>query len=197
MNRLIFYLFMAFIVSGCRNAKNKPCNMSNYENTDSSTYVYEALDSMAKKFESKGYIEFPFNLESNSDFVYIQSNSCKFNTALLAILRDQTKDKLVKQLALYELQLLCIEDYMIVLELVYEEFRKGNSDEEFLMKAISQEGFSFEIAKNYNNERLREILIKISGDMKSSTNKSVVANILSGTTWGRSGEIEGKRWTCD
>jgi hypothetical protein len=186
---------------GCHNGRKKRCSDTMVQSNKSYMQVSAELNKISSRYK-EGYIEFPFTLEDDVLFNNILDSPCEYKPFLITALKDSSKGKVYKLIALYELQHLCIDDYLEILKIVFAAYRNKSVDEAFLMAAIDQEGFSLEVCKNYSNEQLRQLLQTILPTIETQNNKNYLNDIISGNNWkgrkeGLRGSGERTPWVCD
>jgi hypothetical protein len=130
-------------------------------------------------------IEFPKALPGDSIFQNISQNICLHKAGLIQVLQDSARSYPEKEIALYALHHLCIEDYVDILQITFEEYKVGKLDEKFLQDAIISHRFiSIEVIKNYNHKKLVKVLTEIKGLLlKNKLINEIIDDILSGERW--------------
>ncbi|RFS20013.1 hypothetical protein DVR12_20015 [Chitinophaga silvatica] len=195
-------IFCVYLLWSCTTSKKTKCTDLSDIQPKSYAEVYSSIDSLVNHKFVKGYLEFPWKLKENHGFRTILGNPCTYKSGLIAILKNDSLDVTHRLFALHGLERLCIDDYIEVLTIVYDLYKSKKVNEAFMISAIATEDFSMDVAKNYKNIHLQEILKDVLHILESENQKKFVNSVLSGKRWKYlkayyrdSGEP--RPWTCD
>jgi len=115
-----------------------------------------------------------------------------YSVHLIKMLTDKSikKDNVFNRDVIMLLYNLCVEEYSVVLQSLYKNYRENTLDFSILSLAIDQDiTFNNLVAAKYKNQRIRSILTEIMWDKKLSTLengidlKNRIKDILSGKVW--------------
>src|ERR1700722_9780214 len=178
---IISIFLITFFPIACSDRTNRRCSIDRQQNV-SYMETSKILDTLSSKYP-EGVIEFPFTLFENRKFSEIINDPCAYKSSLISALKDKDKPRAYKIIALYCLQHLCIDDYLEVLNVVFDGYNKKNFDEAFLMSSLSQDGFSLEVSKSYSMDELQSLLKAVVPTLKNEDHRSYLLEVISGKNW--------------
>jgi len=150
-----------------------------------------------------GYDYVLFNtVRSESPELY--KSTTKYKDHLLRILTDSSlkKDEYMNRDILMILFNLCIDDYVDVMEQLYNLFMKKQISFGLFERAIFQDfNMSFQVAKNYKNERLRSFWLHLQNDAELMNefdkNNSYLNEYIQDNISGKDWEVNLKEWVSN
>jgi hypothetical protein len=124
-------------------------------------------------------------LFANNYFLDIYEHSNYYRDSAISFLSSATFNDMQKTICIYSMQRQTLDNYISILAICVNIFEKGAFSELLLSRVISPNfGKRKIIAKNYDDIRVKNILIKIKESKKASIElKSNIAGILSGVEW--------------
>lgn len=208
MKHSFIYIILLFLLNVCcvDNVKQKTKN--NITLVDSTSYeeTISLIQKISKRYESFNYkVEWPSTLYESQEFKEIIEHPEKYKSHLTRIITDQNSTHLFKEISVYGLQHLCIDDYLSVIKNVYTQYKKGIINKGLLYSSISQQSMSIEVIKNYENQNLRHILVEIREYEKDNNAElsdiDFLESIISGQCWKENKKYceennEKLPWTC-
>lgn len=119
------------------------------------------------------------------EFTVVYENPMAYIDDAEYFILNSNRPRVYKEIVVYSMNGLDIEQYRLFVSICYESFKKDNLEEDILARAI---GYPFSermvIIENYEDEGVRELLDSILVDRKVSLKlKGQVTDILSGKTW--------------
>jgi hypothetical protein len=180
MYRFLNFFMLTMLLYSCNNApkcidctKNKAIQPIN---------VVQIVDSISIEYSNNPEIEFSFTLYQRKQFITLLKHVCQYKTELLYIVLNDSSN-IKKEVALYALQHLCIEEYLEILNVLYKNYLKKNISYELFDKSITTT-LSDEVCKNYDNPRLQELFNQILLDSSfTEGDKKYIRNLKSGKVW--------------
>lgn len=184
--RFLFTLSLIFVLQSCSKMKC-PCiehNCSDNIRPISYNEVLHIVSKISNDYKFNGNdIELSFTLMGKENFKYLIDKPCIYKESLLKILQDQSVQHRDKLVALFGLQHICIKNYIKVIQVIFQEYKKGQLNKEFLKLSILQE-FSLEVSRNYGYKPLIVLLKDIKLFLKDQgQDAEYIDEILSGNSW--------------
>lgn len=194
-----FSVLMFFVVSCSGLVEHKrSCAVDSCCKEKSDTELAVLLAPVCARYP-EGRIELPYTLPGSEEFRYLSEHPCEYKAALIRVIKNKDSRRADKEIAVYCLQQLCLDDYFEVLDVVMSEFKAKRVDEDLLLTAVIQDGFSAEVAKKYAHPRLQVYLKEVLSLTADKQHQTTVQEFLSGKAWGYMNRRHGKKypWVCE
>jgi hypothetical protein len=181
MERFFIFFIISILLSSCYNSQRQ-CIDCTQTPLKESIHIIQLIDTISATYSTENTIEISCTVYERKEFMTLIKYACQYKTELLNIVVNNHLN-IKKEIALYALEHICIEDYITVIEELYKNYLTKNISPELFDKSITTT-LSHEVSKNYDNPRLQELFNQILLDSSfTEGDKNYIRNLKSGKVW--------------